>query len=106
MAETKTPLVALAAHPRASAGIRRAKAWGGLVGFAVVGGGAWLHGALLFDAGARALAGGVVGWFVAWAAAIAVWSRLLDAEARGAVARALERRAKEKQRAAMARPDA
>jgi uncharacterized membrane protein YccC len=104
MAETTSPLIGLAQHPRAAESIRRAKAWGGLVGFLLVGVGSWLHGAMLFDAGVRALAGGLVGHFVAWAAAIAVWGRVLDAQAKVAVAAALEKHAREATRARAERP--
>jgi hypothetical protein len=75
-------LVGLAEHPRASAGIRRTKAWGGLAGFCAAGAGGYLHGAPMFDAGLAALGGGLVAYFVAWSAAVAAWRHLVAAEAR------------------------
>jgi hypothetical protein len=75
------PLVAPGDDPRAVAGIRRTKAWCGLGGFAVSGFGAYGHGDLFFAAAERALVGGVAGYLLGWAVAVAVWRRLLRAEA-------------------------
>jgi hypothetical protein len=87
-------LVSLAQHPRAAGGIRRAKAWGGLGGLFATAGGSLLQGAPLFDALLWALVGGVAGYLLVWAAAIAVWRAILQAEARAAAARLAERRRK------------
>jgi hypothetical protein len=68
--------VSLKNHPRARDGIRRAKGWGGLIGFALVALVAWKGGSDVFDAGLRALAGGVVGYAIAWALALSVWRQV------------------------------
>jgi hypothetical protein len=85
-------LVSLAEHPRAAGSIGRAKAWGGLGGLLATAGGSLLNGAPLFDALLWALVGGVAGYVLVWAAAIAVWRNILQAEARAVAARAAERR--------------
>ena len=67
-------------HPRARASIRRARAWAGLAGFALVLLVSLRAGVPGFDAALRALAGGVVAHFAAWACALALWRRLVIAE--------------------------
>jgi hypothetical protein len=81
------PTVTLAEHPRASASIRRAKARGGLAGFALGLLASWLHGGVLLAALERGLIAGVVGYLVAWAAALTVWRYVVRAEARAALER-------------------
>ncbi len=44
-------------------------------------------GAAAWDAVARALLAGIVGWYVGWAAALTVWRHLLVAEIRAELAR-------------------
>jgi hypothetical protein len=85
MKQVVPTLVSPSDDPRATGGIRRAKAWGGLAGFAVAGLGAYMHGDVLADAAMRGLVGGFVGWVVAWAAALAIWRRIMRAEALRAV---------------------
>jgi len=75
-------LPSVANHPRAGAQIARAKAWGGLVGFLLVGVLSWRAGAPVSDTLLRALAGGVVGYVATWAAAVLVWRHLVVAELR------------------------
>jgi hypothetical protein len=83
-------LTSLRDHPTAGPAIRRARAVGGLGGFAVA--------AMIgFDGGSpfaltveRALEVGIASQTVAWAAAVLVWKRILIAQA-GAVARSLKR---------------
>lgn len=75
-------LPSVANHPRAGAQVARAKAWGGLVGFALVGLLSWRAGAPVADVLLRALAGGVVGYVATWAAAVLVWRHLVVAELR------------------------
>lgn len=75
-------LPSVANHPRAGAQVARAKAWGGLAGFALVGLLSWRAGAPIADALLRALAGGVVGYLATWAAAVLVWRHLVVAELR------------------------
>jgi hypothetical protein len=75
-------LPSVANHPRAGAQIARAKAWGGLAGFLLVGVLSWRAGAPVSDTLLRALAGGVVGYVATWAAAVLVWRHLVVAELR------------------------
>lgn len=70
----------LATHPRAARHIRWAKGWGGLVAFALVAWLSWRTGMSAFDAGARALAAGVVGFLAAWAASLYICRVLVEAE--------------------------
>jgi hypothetical protein len=92
MSTVTPPMIALADHPRAGGAIRRAKAWGGLLGLALTALGGYLHGSTSFDTGLHALAGGVVGYLLTWAAAIAVWRQIVVSETRVAVRRAVEAR--------------
>jgi hypothetical protein len=69
----------LAEHPRAARSVARAKAWGGLAGFAL-GGYLSLSTHTLADAGLRALAAGVVCYVAAWAISLFLWRRLVVAE--------------------------
>ena len=74
----------VAAHPRARAHVRRAKGWGGIVGFAIA---AYLsHKAAvpIAVAGARSIAAGVAGYVVAWFCTVTVWRHLVLAELRAA----------------------
>ena len=91
--DPSTPkLIALRDHPRAGPGIRRAKAWGGIAGFAIVMLAGMLAGGTVVDGLFRALIGGVVGYVVLWVVAQMVWGQLLRAEATSAARRAAERR--------------
>lgn len=78
--------IRLADHPRALHHIRKARAWGGLVGLVLAGLAA--HGAQLtsFDVGVRALAGGIAGTLIVWAVALAAWRHLALAEVRARIA--------------------
>jgi len=69
----------VAAHPRAARQVQRAKAWGGLAGFAL-GGYLSLPTTTLADAGLRALIAGVVCYVAAWAAGVFVWRHLVVLE--------------------------
>ena len=79
--------VHLAGHPRAARSIATAKGWGGLLGFVVVGWLSYRGGLTEFDAGLRALAGGIGFYLLAWATAVTVWREIAVAE----VARARRR---------------
>ena len=70
----------LSAHPRARRQIREAKAWAGLAGFVLALVLSLNGGALLFDAGIRALAAGAACYVAGWALAVIVWSQLARAE--------------------------
>ncbi len=74
-------LTSLALHPSAAPSIRRAKAIGGLVGFAfaiLIG---MQHGQPFSALALRAVELGIVGHLVAWAVSVAVWRRVLTATA-------------------------
>jgi len=89
---TATPkLVSLADHPRAAPAIRRARAWGGLAGFVLIGLAGLLAGLPIEDVLLRALAGGVGGHLALWLASILLWRHVLRAEALQAARRARER---------------
>ena len=85
MAEAR--LVSLKEHPRAGASIRRAKASGGIAGFALMTFVGLSHGSPLDATLARALVGGVVANLLVWAVAVAVVKRVLIAEATAAARR-------------------
>ncbi len=67
---------------RAASHVRWAKGWGGLAAFALVAYLSWRAGMSAFDAGARALGAGVVGFLAAWAASLYVCRVLVEAERR------------------------
>lgn len=92
--------VKLSAHPRARRHIRAAKGWGGLAGFALAGVLSLRAGVPVFDAGLRALAGGIAGYLVAWVCTLSAWRHLAIAELNAARERALERRGPARERAA------
>ena len=62
--------------------MRRAKGFSGLAGFTIAGLLSYRANVPAFDVGLRALAVGVAGYVVAWAAAVTVWRVLLVAELR------------------------
>ena len=81
----------VAAHPRASYQVRRAKGWGGLAGFGIAAYLSHQAGVPLVDLGLRALVAGVAGYMLAWACAVTVWRHLVLAELRAATTRASAR---------------
>jgi hypothetical protein len=74
----------IAAHPRASYQVRRAKGWGGIAGFALAGYLSYKTGVPTFDIGLRAIVAGIIGYMLAWACAVTVWRHLELAELRAA----------------------
>jgi hypothetical protein len=101
MADVNPSLVSLADHPRAARGIRTARGAGGLVGFAVVAIGSWMHGSAVPDTLLRAVVGGVAGNMLAWFGAIVAWQHMLEGEAVATVRNAAaERRARAERAAA------
>lgn len=88
MAEQKKRLTSLSAHPSAAAAIRRAKAWGGLGGFALMTLVGMSGGAPLDKTLERALVGGIVAYVITWAVAVSVYKRVLIAQATAAARRA------------------
>jgi hypothetical protein len=77
----------VAAHPRGSYQVRRAKGWGGLAGFAIAAYMSYKAGVPTVDLGMRSLIAGMVGYMLAWACAVTVWRQLVLAELRAAVER-------------------
>jgi hypothetical protein len=73
-------VIRLSGHPRAQQHIAKAKGWGGLIGFFVVGWLSYRAGVPLPAAGLRAIAGGAGLYVLAWAAAVAVWREVAVAE--------------------------
>jgi hypothetical protein len=69
----------IAAHPRATRSIARAKSWGALGGF-VLGGYLSLPTHTLASAGLRALIAGTVCYVAAWAGAVFFWRRMVPLE--------------------------
>ena len=74
----------IAAHPRASYQVRRAKGWGGMAGFAIAAYLSYKAGVPTADLGMRAIISGIVGYMLAWACAVTVWRHLMLAELRAA----------------------
>ena len=93
--------VRLAAHPRAARHIAAAKGWGGTLGFIVVGVLSLQAGSAPFDAGLRALAGGLGLYLLAWFGAVTIWREIAVAEVEAA-RRRLAAQAEEAQAAAEA----
>ena len=81
----------LSGHPRARRQIREAKAWSGLVGFGLVFLLSLEGGALLFEAGVRALVAGAGCYVAGWALAVIVWRHIARAEVLVAEQQFLER---------------
>ena len=68
------------AHPRARISIRRWRGRAGMAGLVLVTVLALRAGVPPFDAVARGLAGGIAAQFVAWAAGVVMWRKLVLAE--------------------------
>lgn len=75
-------LPSVANHPRAGEQVKRIKAWAGLAGFALVAVLSWSADVPVEDLLLRALAGGIIAYLVAWAAAVAIWRNLVMTELR------------------------
>jgi hypothetical protein len=86
-----TRLISLGEHPRAAPSIRRAKSLAGLAAFLVSALAGFQAGAPFAATVGRALAGGAIVYLLTWAAAVAIWRRVLAAEATAALARAQAR---------------
>ena len=95
----KAPIeVSIANHPRARAGIRRARTRAALIAFALVLALNLLGDQTLFDATWRALLAGIVVNIVVWRCAIIVWRHIVMAEVNEAGERHAERRRAEQER--------
>lgn len=92
------PMISLAEHPRAAVGIRRAKAFGGLVAFATTAFGSHLSGMSIDAALLRALGAGLAAYFVTWGIALSIWRAFVRAETKLAVERLVARRAEQQAR--------
>jgi hypothetical protein len=84
--------MSLAEHPRARRHIRKAKGWGGLIAFVLVGLLSHRAGVPFFESGLRALLAGAAGYAVGWGAAVLAWRHLAVAEVRAAERLVAERR--------------
>jgi hypothetical protein len=84
--------VRISAHPRAQRAVARSKAMGGLIGFLI---GLWLAdraGLPAWDAGVRALVGGIAGYVLMWLASVQIWRQIVIGEYRAAEKRRAESR--------------
>ncbi|MGH2873799.1 MAG: hypothetical protein ACRDL5_15230 [Solirubrobacteraceae bacterium] len=77
--------VSVAAHPRASAAVKRSKGFGGMAGFALAAYLSYKAGVPSDQIALRGLAFGVAGYMVAWACSVTVWRHLVMAELRHAI---------------------
>jgi hypothetical protein len=77
---SKPVVMTIGAHPRARRSVRRARAFGGLLGFLVALVLSLRAGVPAWDATARALIAGVAVHLAAWRVAVAVWRQLMLAE--------------------------
>jgi hypothetical protein len=95
----KQPIeVSIAAHPRAKAGIRRARTRSALFAFVLVLALNLLGDQALFDAVWRALVAGIVVNIIVWRCAIVVWRHIVLAELREAGERHEERKREEREK--------
>jgi hypothetical protein len=83
----------VASHPKAKATIRRAKGWGGLIGFALAFYLSLKASVPVVDAGGRALVAGLVGYMLGWACSVTIWRQVMVAELRHAAEEVRARRA-------------
>jgi hypothetical protein len=90
--------VRLSGHPRAQRAIKRAKAGGGLAGFALSFYIAQGAGVAAFETGVRSLAGGIAGYVLIWVAAIIVWRQIAVGEFKAAQRRRVALRAAQRER--------
>jgi hypothetical protein len=81
-AAAESPVISIAAHPRATRSIRRTKAWAGLAGFVIVAFLSQQAGVPAFEVGVRALVAGLALYFAAWAVSLVLWKHLVLEEAR------------------------
>ena len=77
--------ITLKGHPRAAGSIRRAKARGGLAGFAIAALGSWAHGGAIVTVLVHGLEGGIAGYVVCWFAAVTIWRHVVRAELKAAL---------------------
>jgi hypothetical protein len=92
----------IATHPRASASVRKNKAWVGLAGFVIAAVLSFKASVPTFQVLERALIAGLAGYLLAWWVSMVVWRHLMLAEQRAALEE-LERRRAERAEAEPAR---
>lgn len=80
--DNEWPDISVSAHPRATRSIRTAKAWAGLIGFALIGYLSYGAGNEAFDAVLRGLVAGIVLYVITWAISVAIWQRIVVQEAK------------------------
>ncbi len=73
-------VMSVSAHPIASYQVRRIRGWAGMIGFLAVLVLSIQAGVPHFEAGLRALGGGILIHLGAWAFAVMIWKRLVVAE--------------------------
>jgi hypothetical protein len=86
--------MSVAAHPVARMHVRKAKGLGGLIGFIVAFAFSMKASVPVTTAGERALAAGVAGYLLGWAASVTIWRQLMIAELRLAAEQVIERHRK------------
>lgn len=77
--------LSVAAHPRASASVRRAKGLGGIAFFVIVAYYSYKADVPVDQVALRALIGGIAGYMLAWMCAVTVWRQLVLAEVKAAI---------------------
>lgn len=75
----------IATHPRASASVRKTKAWAGLVAFVIAALLSLKASVPTFQVFERSLAAGLAAFLLAWWASMVIWRHLMLAEQRAAV---------------------
>ena len=90
-AEAPELVVSIAQHPRAQAGIRRARTRGALIVFALVLALNLIGDQELFDAIWRALLAGIVANVIIWRFAIVIWRHIVVSEVRALEEERLEK---------------
>lgn len=86
-------VLSVASHPKAKAHVRRAKGWGGLIGFVLAAYLSLQASVPVVVAGERALVAGLVGYLVGWAASVTVWRQIMLAELHARAEQVKQRRA-------------
>lgn len=98
------PYSSIATHPRARESVRRAKAWTGLIAFAIAGALSLKASVPVAQTGARAIAAGIAGYLIAWWFTMMVWRQLMIAEQKVAIEE-IERRRAEREAAELAQAE-
>jgi hypothetical protein len=86
-------VMSVANHPKAGAHVRRAKGWGGLIGFAVAAILSLKASVPVDVVGERALLFGAIGYMIGWASSVTIWRQLMIVELRVAAEQVKAKRA-------------